>query len=118
MAGLGFDAGLLLYQLWTAAAQDRWRTTRRPPLLQIFVTRALLLALPFLVYWGWARLARRRGRELGPTPWGWLVGTGAVLVGLSLMATVAFEGDNRNKTYVPAEAHPDGAVSPGRFEGR
>jgi hypothetical protein len=34
------------------------------------------------------------------------------------MATVAFEGDNRNKTYVPAEAHPGGEVTPGRFENR
>jgi hypothetical protein len=34
------------------------------------------------------------------------------------MATVAFEGDNRNKTYVPAEAHPDGGVTPGRFENK
>lgn len=38
-----------------------------------------------------------------------------MLVGLSLMVTVVFEGDNRSKTYVPAEAHPDGNVTPGRF---
>jgi hypothetical protein len=34
------------------------------------------------------------------------------------MVTVAFEGDNRNKTYVPAEARPGGEVSPGHFENR
>ena len=54
---------------------------------------------------------------------GWLAGKGrlsglpgAVLVGLSLMATVVFQKDNRGERYVPAEALPDGQVTGSRFE--
>lgn len=84
-------------------------------MLPLFLTRALLLALPFAVYFTWRALMRRSGRELGSTPWGWLVAAGLVLVGLSLMLSVAFHGDNRTKTYVPAEAQPGGRVTPGGF---
>ena len=108
---------LLLYQLSTAAAQDRLQHGKIA-LLSLLATRAILLALPFLAYSGWAWVAQRQGRELGPRPLGWLIGTGALLVGLSLMATVALEGDNRSKVYVPAEAHPGGKVTPGHFETR
>jgi len=66
----------------------------------------------------WRAVAQRLGREVGPTPWPWLLSLGAVLVGLSLMATVLFKGDNRDKVYVPAQAHPGGAVTPGRFESK
>jgi hypothetical protein len=84
--------------------------------LGVFISRALLVALPFAVYFGWRELARRRGREIGATPWAWLFAAGMVLVGLSLMATVVFHGDNRGHTYVPAEAQPGGAVRPSRFD--
>ena len=87
-------------------------------MLRILISRALLIALPFVIYFVWRRLALMSGRPMGATPWAWLAGAGAVLVGLSLMATVAFEGDNRRQTYVPAEAHPGGGVTPGRFEQR
>ena len=87
-------------------------------LFQLLLSRALLLALPFLAYAVWRELAKRSGRTVGPTPTGWLIGIGAALVGLSLMAIVAFEGDNRSKVYVPAEAHPGGRVTPGHFESR
>lgn len=84
-------------------------------MLRLLLSRALLIALPFAVYWLWRQWALRSGREMGATPWGWLAGAGLLLAGLSLMATVAFEGDNRGRTYVPAEAHPGGAVTPGGF---
>ncbi|MDB5422902.1 MAG: hypothetical protein JWQ29_318 [Phenylobacterium sp.] len=74
------------------------------------------MALPFAVWFLWRAWARRTGREMGATPWPWLFAIGAVLVGLSLMATVAFHEDNRGERYVPAEAGPDGAVTGGRFE--
>lgn len=85
-------------------------------MLRILISRALLVALPFAIYFVWRSLARRAGRPMGATPWAWLFALGAVLVGLSLMATAVFHGDNRREIYVPAEAHPGGGVTPGRFE--
>lgn len=85
-------------------------------MLRILITRALLLALPFAVYLVWREIARRSGREMGSTPWGWLAGAGALLVGISLMSTVVLHPDTRGRRYVPAEAHPGGGVTPGRFD--
>ena len=85
-------------------------------MFRILLSRALLVALPFAVYFVWRELARRSGREMGATPWGWLFGAGLLLAGLSLMASVAFHHDNRGEAYVPAEAHPGGAVTPGGFD--
>jgi hypothetical protein len=82
----------------------------------LVLSRALLVSLPFAVYFVWAEWARRAGREMGATPWAWLAGAGAVLLGLSLMITVAFHGDNRRAGYVPAQAHPGGKVTPGGFD--
>jgi hypothetical protein len=87
-----------------------------PPLLRIVLTRAALMALPFVIWFVWRAWAQRSGREMGATPWGWLVGAGAILVGLSLMATVVVHKDNRGERYVPAEALPDGQVTGSRFE--
>ncbi|MEO6339818.1 MAG: DUF6111 family protein [Caulobacteraceae bacterium] len=87
-------------------------------MLRILISRAVLVALPFVIYFVWRNLALRAGRPMGATPWAWLSAAAAVLVGLSLMATVAFKGDNRRDIYVPAEAHPGGGVTPGRFEAR
>jgi drug/metabolite transporter (DMT)-like permease len=84
-------------------------------LLSILLYRALLAALPFLAYFVWREIARRRGQVMGSTPWGWLVAAGAVLVALSLFLTVIFHTDNRNQVYVPAQAHPGGQVTPGGF---
>ena len=86
------------------------------PLLRLLITRAALVALPFVVWFVWRWWARRTGREMGATPYAWLFAIGAVLVGLSLMATVAFHKDNRGERYVPAEALPGGEVTGSRFE--
>ena len=86
------------------------------PLLRVLLLRAFLLALPFALWFAWAWWARRTGREIGATPWGWLAGAGAVLVGLSLMATVVFHRDNRGEVYVPGEVTADGRVTEGRYE--
>lgn len=87
-------------------------------MLRLLLTRALLMALPFVLYAIWREWTRRTGREAGAAPWGWLAGAGAVLVGLSLMITVAFRPDTRGKGYVPAEAHPGGKVTPAQFDAR
>ena len=78
--------------------------------------RLLLLAVPFVVWFAWRWAAKRTGRPMGSTPWPWLFAAGAVLVGLSLIATALFHTDNRHETYVPGQAAPDGSVSTGHFE--
>ena len=85
-------------------------------LLRILISRAALVALPFLLWFAWREVARRTGREMGSTPWAWLAGAGLVLVGLSLLATAAFRHDNRGQVYVPGEVMADGHVSKGHFE--
>jgi hypothetical protein len=86
------------------------------PLLRIVLIRAALVATPFVIWFLWAAWARRNGRVLGATPYGWLFAAGAVLAGLSLFATVLLRPDNREELYVPGEATASGAVTPGHFE--
>jgi hypothetical protein len=87
-----------------------------PPLLRVVLLRALLLAAPFAAWFLWAWQARRTGRPMGSTPWAWLVAAGAALFALSMLASVVFHADTRKVRYVPGEATPSGAVTPGRFE--
>lgn len=87
-------------------------------MLRILISRALLLALPFVAYYVWRQVAIRSGRPMGSTPWTWLVAAGCLLVAVSLIATALFRGDNREKVYVPAQALPGGKVIPGRFEAK
>ena len=82
----------------------------------MILTRALLAAAPFVFWFVWREAARRSGRAMGSTPWGWLIAAGGVLVGLSLMASAVFHGDNRGETYVPAEVTAGGQITPGHFE--
>jgi hypothetical protein len=85
-------------------------------LLRLLITRAILVAVPFVLWFVWRAWAKRTGREMGATPWAWLLAAGALLVGLSLMATAVFHKDNRGERYVPAEVLPDGKVTGSRFE--
>ena len=85
-------------------------------MINLIVVRLLLAALPFVFYLAWRRLAERSGRPMGSTPWGWLICAGALLAGLSLMATVLLHSDNRSQRYVPAEPDANGAINPGHFE--
>jgi type VI protein secretion system component VasK len=87
-----------------------------PLLPRIVLLRLLLIAVPFAVWFVWRAWARRSGREMGSTPYAWLVAAGAVLVGLSLIATAVFHTDNRHDRYVPGEATASGAVTKGYFE--
>jgi hypothetical protein len=89
-------------------------TARR--LLEVLLLRASLVALPFLIWFGWRAWARSTGRDVAAAPWMWLLAIGAVLAGLSLMATAVFHEDNSRDRYIPAEAQPGGAVTPGHFE--
>ncbi|MFN3511634.1 MAG: hypothetical protein ACK41C_01205 [Phenylobacterium sp.] len=85
-------------------------------MLSQLLWRAALVATPFVIWFIWREIARRTGREMGATPWAWLIAAGAILMGVSLLASTAFRQDNRGQTYVPAEVQPDGRVAPGRFE--
>lgn len=87
-------------------------------MLEVFALRALLLALPFAAWFAWRAWAVRNGREMGATPWAWLLAAGLVLVGASLMATAFTHRDNRGQVYVPGEVQADGSVTPGHFERR
>jgi hypothetical protein len=87
-----------------------------PPLLRVVLIRGILVLVPFAVWFVWRAVARRSGHEMGSTPWAWLAAASGVLVGLSLIATVVFHGDNRHERYVPGEATASGAVTKGYFE--
>lgn len=87
-----------------------------PPLLSLLLLRGALLALPFAAWFVWRAWAQRTGREMGATPWPWLFAIGALLVGISLMATALFRTDNRGLVYVPGEVTADGRVTEGHFE--
>ncbi len=89
-----------------------------PPVLRVLLPRLLLIAVPFAIWFVWREVARRTGRPMGATPWVWLVAGAALLLAASLMVTVVFQPDNRNETYIPAEAGADGKVSRGHFEKR
>ena len=86
-----------------------------PPLPRIVLIRLLLVAAPFIVWFGWSAWAKRTGRAMGSTPWAWLAATGLVLVGLSLIATAVFHRDNRHDRYVPGEVTASGSVTKGYF---
>lgn len=86
------------------------------PLLRQLAPRLLLAAAPFVVWFVWREVARRSGRPMGSTPWAWLVGAAGLLVGVSLIATGLFHGEDRGGAYVPAEVEPGGHVAPGHFE--
>ena len=49
-------------------------------MLRKFLTVVLPIALPFIVYFIYVALARRRGVKLDETPWAWLTAGGVVLL--------------------------------------
>jgi hypothetical protein len=87
-----------------------------PPLLRLLILRGVLIAIPFGIWFAWTWWAKRNGREIGATPWAWLFTAGALLFGVSFMATTALRTDNRHMVYVPGEVTADGRVTEGHFE--
>jgi len=85
-------------------------------LLKILLSRLILAAIPFAVYFAWHLYLKSRGRDAPAPPWGWLIAAAAVVVGLSIILKVAVTPTNLGRKYVPAEAQPDGSVKPGRYE--
>ena len=87
-------------------------------MLRLMFFRLLLVAAPFAVWFAYRWWARRTGRALPATPYGWLFLAGIALMSGSLFATALLSPDTRDQVYVPAEAGPDGRVPPGRYEDR
>ena len=80
---------------------------------------AIPLLLPFVLYYLWMFIERRRkaagGWEARDTPWLWLAMTGLVLLIVSLLATGLFVGEEPGGTYVPPHVE-GGKVVPGRVD--
>ena len=83
-------------------------------MIRVWLIRAALVALPFVIWFAWMRLTR--GSELRAPPWPWLFLAGLGLVAVSTGATVLLSEDNRDRVYVPAEMQPDGSVREGGFQ--
>jgi hypothetical protein len=86
------------------------------PLPEFLTWRPILIAVPFVCWFIWRAWARRLGKDVGATPYAWLVAAAAFLVGLSLAATVVLHPDNRHERYVPGEVTASGDVTKGHFE--
>ncbi len=82
---------------------------------RVYLIRAALFLLPFAVWFAWREIARRTGRDLGATPWAWLVAGGALLAAASLIAGALIHPSPDTGKYIPAEVGPGGRVTPGRF---
>lgn len=80
---------------------------------------AIPLLLPFVLYFVWAFLERRRaaagGRQAKDAPWVWLTMAGLALLVVSLFATGLLSGSEPGGVYVPPHVE-DGRVVPGRVE--
>jgi hypothetical protein len=87
-------------------------------LARVYLIRGLLFLAPFAVYFVWREVSRRTGRPMGSTPWAWLIGAGATLAVLSLVAEAVLPHGPDHGRYVPGEVRADGTVRPGHFEGR
>jgi len=86
-------------------------------LIRLWVLRAVLIALPFVAWYIWAKLRPKRWEGRAP-PYPWLFLAGIALVAASTGVTVLLSEDNRDAVYVPGEVQPDGRVAEGRFEER
>lgn len=80
---------------------------------------AIPLLLPFVLYFLWAFLERRRtaagGGRTKDAPWMWLTTAGLALLVVSLFATGLLSGSEPGGAYVPPHVE-DGRVVPGRVE--
>ena len=83
-------------------------------MLRILIFRAILIALPVVMWFIWADLSRRRGKPMGSAPWAWLLAAGLVLAAASLLiGGLLAPGADPNATYVPVQTSPSGEVVPG-----
>lgn len=87
-------------------------------MLRLMFFRLLLVAAPFAIWFAYRWWARRTGRTLPATPYGWLFLAGIGLMTGSLFATALLSPDTRDQIYVPAEVGADGRIPDARYEDR
>ena len=85
-------------------------------MLKLVLFRLILFSIPFLIWFAWHRMAVAKGRVAPRWPWGWLIGSAFLLVAASIAATALLAPTNVGRTYVPAQAQPDGSVKPGYYK--
>jgi len=79
---------------------------------KIILLRVLLFLVPFVLYWLYWRLLKRRQDSGRPTyPLAILAICGLVLVAASFLVLRATEGEGTNSTYVPPK-YEDGKIVP------
>ena len=84
-------------------------------MIRLLFALLLLIAVPFAIWFAYRWWVKRQGRSLPGTPYVWLFLAGVGLMTASLLLTALTAPDTRGKVYVPAEAGPDGRVTPGRY---
>ena len=88
---------------------------------RILLHYVLPLALPAVLYVGWALIARRRGQTVAESlaglrqgPWFWLILPGFALMIAGLIAFGLLSGSGPDDDYAPPR-YEDGKVIPGGF---
>jgi hypothetical protein len=86
-------------------------------MVRFLLSVLLPLLLPTALWFAWMFAMRRassRGAKWADAPWGWLAGSGVVLVGALLYLLEVHYGEKGGR-YVPSQ-YIDGKLVPGRFE--
>ncbi len=83
---------------------------------KVILIRIALFLLPGLVWRIWRQVAKGMGLPPRAAPWGWLVGGGALLAGLSLVVPALLPHGVDRGVYVPAQVQADGRIAPGYFK--
>lgn len=81
-------------------------------MLRKFLTVVLPIALPFIVYFIYVALARRRGVKLDETPWAWLTAGGVVLLAAVLISWKLLSDPARPGDTIVMPRYEGGEVRP------
>ena len=81
-------------------------------MLKKFLTIVLPLTLPFVVYWVYLLLARRKARLKAEgrlpgwqdAPWSWIITCGVVLMAAALIYVRVYSGVDRTEPHLPPSA--------------
>jgi len=78
------------------------------------LTVLLPLAAPTILYFLWLRFRRKDRDSKTPPPWLWLIGAGAALAIVSLLAAGLHSGGSRDSGYTPPR-YENGILVPGKI---
>jgi len=85
-------------------------------MIRTLLERALLFAVPFVLYGAYLLLLRLRPQANQPaTPWNWLIIAGLSLVAISFLVVGLFEGEPITGLYVAPHV-VNGKIVPGYVE--